>query len=62
MISAPAEKVKVVDTTGAGDAFDAGLIGTWLEGGAPADWLGAAIAAASRSIQTVGGIQIRRQV
>ncbi len=62
VISAPADKVKVVDTTGAGDTFDAGLIGTWLTGGKPGDWLAAAIAAASRSIQSIGGVQIRRQV
>ena len=56
--SAPAEDVPVVDTTGAGDAFDAGLIDAWLSGRAPDDCLHAAIAAASRSIQSVGGIPV----
>lgn len=54
----PAPPVEVVDTTGAGDAFNAGFINAWLLGGAPGDWLQAGIAAGSRSVQIIGGIEL----
>ncbi|AJY48325.1 carbohydrate kinase family protein [Martelella endophytica] len=50
-----AEPVPVVDTTGAGDAFNAGFVDGWLEGADPAASLAAAIRAGSRAVQTAGG-------
>ncbi len=54
-IHAPAEAVKVVDTTGAGDAFNAGFVDAWLDGGTPQRCLSAAIRAGSKAVQVAGG-------
>lgn len=51
----PAQTVPVVDTTGAGDAFDAGFLHARLAGAAASDALEASIAAASVAIQGAGG-------
>jgi sugar/nucleoside kinase (ribokinase family) len=51
----PAPKVRVIDTTGAGDAFNAGLLDAWLNGEVAEDCLEAAIAAGTRSVQAPGG-------
>ncbi|KQR29957.1 ribokinase [Rhizobium sp. Leaf155] len=52
---APAHDVDVVDTTGAGDAFNAGFIDAWLEQLDPKRCLEAGITAGSRSVQVRGG-------
>ncbi|AEQ50227.1 carbohydrate kinase family protein [Pelagibacterium halotolerans] len=54
-LSARAPKVHVVDTTGAGDAFNAGLIDAYLAGRPLGDCLDAGIAAGSLSVQSIGG-------
>jgi ribokinase len=54
--SAPGLVVEVVDTTGAGDSFDAGYLAAWLEGvTGEADRLRWAAAAGSLSVRGTGG-------
>ncbi len=53
-IQVPAERVPVADSTGAGDAFDAGLLAAWLTGAAPEDALRAGVAAATRAVARLG--------
>ena len=50
-----APKVPVVDTTGAGDAFNAGFLHSWLKGEGNQASLAAAIEAGSLSVQAAGG-------
>ena len=53
--SAPAERgVKVVDTTGAGDAFAAGFLASWLLHPEPESALAAGNRLAARAVETVG--------
>jgi len=52
---APAHDVDVVDTTGAGDAFNAGFIDAWLEQLHPQKCLEAGITTGSRAVQVRGG-------
>jgi sugar/nucleoside kinase (ribokinase family) len=54
-LRAPAVDVQVADTTGAGDAFAAGLLAARLAGAAPADALGAACALAAEAVAREGG-------
>lgn len=54
-VSVAAPSVPVVDPTGAGDAFAAGLLSSWLAGGPPTDALYAAVAAGATAVGTVGG-------
>lgn len=56
---AEALPVDVVDTTGAGDAFNAGFLHTWLNGHDLRESLGAGIKSGARSVQSVGGAPTR---
>ena len=55
VIDLPSPRVEVVDTTGAGDAFNAGFIHAWLNGADDRTALTAAIDAGTRSVQASGG-------
>ena len=52
----PALEVKVVDATGAGDAFDAGFIYGLLDGRPLAEMLALAVACGSISTRAIGGV------
>lgn len=52
--SVPAPPADVVDATGAGDAFDAGLLAAWLAGAGPADALRAGCAAGAAAVSRRG--------
>jgi sugar/nucleoside kinase (ribokinase family) len=54
-VRAPAVGVMVTDTTGAGDAFAAGLLAARLAGAEPADALGAGCALAAEAVAREGG-------
>jgi sugar/nucleoside kinase (ribokinase family) len=51
----PAIKTRVVDTTGAGDSFDAGFLACFLKGGSIDASARAGIAAGARAVSAVGG-------
>jgi sugar/nucleoside kinase (ribokinase family) len=52
--SAQAPSIEYIDTTGAGDAFDAGLLSVWLSGGSRVASLRAGIEAGSTACQRLG--------
>jgi sugar/nucleoside kinase (ribokinase family) len=54
VVSVPAERAVCVDSTGAGDAFDAGVVAAWLSGATRADVLRAGVSAGTRAVQSVG--------
>ena len=56
-LRAAAPPVPVVDTTGAGDAFDAGFLDRWLDGEPLAVCLAWAVACGSLSVQRPGGAE-----
>ena len=53
-VTVPAPAVDLVDPTGCGDAFDAGLLAAWLSGADPESALRAGVAAGSRAATTPG--------
>jgi len=55
VVRVPAMKVRVVDTTGAGDSFNAGFLSAHLKGKGVAECAQAGIQTAARSVQQVGG-------
>ncbi|HCD83594.1 MAG TPA: ribokinase, partial [Agrobacterium sp.] len=52
---AAAKSVPVIDTTGAGDAFNAGFIDAWLRREGEKQCLEAGVAAGSLAVQATGG-------
>ena len=52
----PADRVPVVDTAGAGDAFDAGFIRAFLDGRPLAEMLAMGVACGTLSTRAVGGV------
>ncbi|HEX4748156.1 MAG TPA: carbohydrate kinase family protein [Bryobacteraceae bacterium] len=52
----PGRAVNAVDTTGAGDCFDAGFLHAWLQGQSPLDCLRAADVCGSMSTESLGGL------
>jgi sugar/nucleoside kinase (ribokinase family) len=52
----PAPRVKAVDTTGAGDAFNAGFLVAWMNGSSPAQCLAAGNKVGAASTLQAGGI------
>ncbi len=55
MTTAPAASVQVVDTTGAGDAFNAGFLAAWLGGAPLSDCLGQGNACGAVAVGRIGG-------
>lgn len=53
----PADRVAVVDSTGAGDSFDAGFIRAFLDGRPLAEMLALAVACGTLSTRAVGGVE-----
>jgi sugar/nucleoside kinase (ribokinase family) len=50
----PAESVECVDSTGAGDAFDAGVLSSWLAGRSTVDSLRAGVRLGAKAVSRVG--------
>jgi sugar/nucleoside kinase (ribokinase family) len=52
---APGQRVRAVDTTGAGDAFNGGYLAELIRGGSAAECLRAGNEAGARSTRRAGG-------
>ncbi|MCP2168343.1 carbohydrate kinase family protein [Goodfellowiella coeruleoviolacea] len=61
VVAVPAEPAVCVDSTGAGDAFDAGLLAAWLAGRGPVEALRAGVAAGASAVRLVGAQPARQQ-
>lgn len=61
VVSVPAEPVESVDSTGAGDAFDAAVLVSWLGGGTPEATLRAGVAAGTAAVRQVGAQPVTRR-
>lgn len=53
-VEVPGRATGVVDTTGAGDAFDAGVLVAWTGGASPHEALAAGVAAGTRAVGVAG--------
>lgn len=60
VLHSPARPVPVIDTTGAGDAFNAGFIDAWLRGLTTQECLETGITAGSLAVQAPGATSIYR--
>jgi sugar/nucleoside kinase (ribokinase family) len=54
VLTAPAAQVSALDTTGAGDAFAAGVLATLVPGGSPVDALSAGVRLGARAVTSLG--------
>ena len=52
----PASSVKIVDTSGAGDAFNGGFLAAWLDGREPDDCIATGQSLAARTLQHNGAV------
>ena len=55
-LDAPAEPARVVDTTGAGDAFNGGFLHGWLSGQEAAECLSLGVACGAQAVAAAGGM------
>lgn len=55
VVRVPATRATALDTTGAGDAFNAGALSAWLGGHGPEDILRAGVRLGTEAVTTVGG-------
>ena len=53
----PADRVEVVDATGAGDSFDAGFLYGFINGRPLAECLALGVACGSLSVRAIGGVE-----
>jgi ribokinase len=58
IFQAPAIQVKAVDTTGAGDSFNAGFLASYLRNEAPEDWLKSGNSLAGEVVQHRGAVSM----
>jgi sugar/nucleoside kinase (ribokinase family) len=54
IVRVPTEQVECVDSTGAGDAFDAAVLVAWLAGASPAAALAAGVRAGTSAVRRIG--------
>ncbi|QFU88112.1 carbohydrate kinase family protein [Amycolatopsis sp. YIM 10] len=54
VVSVPAEPAECIDSTGAGDAFDAGVLAAWLSGSSHVEALRAGVRLGARAVGKVG--------